>query len=71
MQKLAYPIPEAAELIGVGYVKFYQLIGSGELDTFRVGRRRLCSAAAIERYIKRQEAVERQVRTGADKFETA
>ena len=62
MDKLAYPISEAAELIGIGYVKCYELISSGELETFRVGRRRLCSAAAIQRYIERQEAAERQTK---------
>ncbi len=66
MDKLAYAIPEAAELIGVGYVKCYELISSGELETFRVGRRRLCSVAAIQRYIERQEAEEHQARAGAE-----
>ncbi len=71
MDKLAYPIPEAADLLGVGYVKVYELIREGELETFRVGRRRLCSAAAIQRYIERQEAEERRERAGADKSQTA
>ena len=67
MDKLAHAIPDAAELIGVGYVKCYELISSGELETFRVGRRRLCSAAAIQRYIERQEEAERQAKAGTDK----
>ncbi len=70
MDKLAYPIPEAAEELGIGYVKCYELISSGELETFRVGRRRLCSGAAIQRYIQRQEAAERQARVGADRPRT-
>ena len=71
MLKLAYAVPEAADLLGIGYVKLYELIRRGELETFRVGRRRLCSAAAIQRYIERQEAVERSTKLGTDHSEMA
>lgn len=51
-----YPVPEAAQQIGVSRDKTFQLIASGELRSFRVGRRRLVSAEAIRDFIHQAEA---------------
>ena len=50
MQKLLYPFPEAWEAIGIGRTKFLELVKAGEIETVRIGRRRLVSAAALEDY---------------------
>lgn len=60
MEKFAYSIKETASLIGLGYVKTCELMTTGELETFTVGRRRLCSPEAIQKYISRREAAERR-----------
>ncbi len=70
MEKLAFSVSETAKILGLGYVKTYEEIRTGRLRTFRVGRRRLCSAAAIQRYIERQEAAERQAKACADRPRT-
>ena len=45
--KLAYPIDEAFTLIGVTRTRGYQLIAAGTLKTYKDGKRRLCSHAAL------------------------
>lgn len=45
--KLAYPIEEAFALIGVSRTRGYQLINTGALRTYKDGKRRLCSHAAL------------------------
>ena len=48
----ALTVTEARESIGgisVGF--FYQLVNSGQLRTFKIGRRRLISRAAIHDFI--------------------
>ena len=66
MEKLAFSVSETAKILGLGYVKTYEEIRTGRLRTFRVGRRRLCSAEALRDYIERCEAEERANR-GAPK----
>lgn len=54
--KLAYPIEEAFTLIGVSRTRGYQLINSGDLRTYKDGKRRLCSHAAL---VECQRAMEK------------
>ena len=52
----ALTVTEARESIGgisVGF--FYQLVNSGQLRTFKIGRRRLVSREAITEFIRAQE----------------
>jgi excisionase family DNA binding protein len=51
----AVSLPEAGKRIGVSHSKTKELCRSGELRSFRVGRRRLCSYEAIAEYIAKQE----------------
>ncbi len=44
--RLAYPIEEAFELIGVSRTRGYQLINAGKLKTFKDGKRRLATHLA-------------------------
>jgi hypothetical protein len=52
----AYPIAEAFKRLGAGPVKGYQLINSGELETFKIGSRRLATDAALHRLIQNRLA---------------
>ncbi|WP_280331044.1 helix-turn-helix domain-containing protein [Nocardia wallacei] len=42
---------EVRELIPIGHSKYYELIGSGELRSVRVGRRRFVTEQAVVDYI--------------------
>lgn len=49
--RLAYPIPEAAEIIGIGRTTLYREIGLGRIATVAIGRRRLVTRQALEAYV--------------------
>ncbi len=53
--KLSYTVDQAAKGIGLNRNAIYTLIAKGELKTFKVGRRRLVSAAALSDFIARKE----------------
>lgn len=63
--KLAYPIEEAFALIGVSRTRGYQLINSGTLRTYKAGRTRLCSHAALTECQRAMETASTQGRTAA------
>ena len=46
----------ACRLLSVGNTRLYQLIKTGELDSFLDGRSRKITVASIERYISRRLA---------------
>ena len=52
---VAYSLDEGAERIGVGKTTFEALVADGAIKTFKVGRRRLVSRAALERFVERME----------------
>jgi excisionase family DNA binding protein len=49
-------VEEAAEQLGVGRSKVYQLIGSGDLASIAIGTRRKVSRAAVDAYIAARSA---------------
>ena len=53
MEQLLYGVDQAAKMLGLGRVKTYELIMSGQLVSHTVGRRRLISAEALRAYVKR------------------
>lgn len=53
--KLAYPIEEAFDLIGVSRTRGYQLINSGLLKSFKDGKRRLATHRACEECVATME----------------
>ncbi len=55
IQKATYSIPEAMELLGLSRQTIYNIINSGELTTYTVGRRRFVSSRAISDFIRRRE----------------
>lgn len=52
--RLAYPVADAAELLGVGRTYVYELMGRGELRSFTVGRRRLVAHDDLVAFIDAQ-----------------
>ena len=57
--RLAYSIPEAAELLAIGRTYVYDLIRRGDLPTVKSGRRRLIRHEALVAYLDTLEGVER------------
>ena len=52
-ERLAFPVAEAAVLLGIGKTKTRELIASGQLGSIRAGRRLLVPRSEIEAYIAR------------------
>ena len=49
--KLAYSIAEACGLLGVGRTTLYSLIKSGDIETFKIGRRRVITDEALRAWL--------------------
>jgi excisionase family DNA binding protein len=55
--KIAYTIKEATAAIGLSRSTIYKLMASGELQTIRIGQRRLIRAEALNRLLTGSEQV--------------
>ncbi|GGC31196.1 hypothetical protein GCM10011371_18300 [Novosphingobium marinum] len=53
---LAVPPKKGFDMLGVGVTKGYELINSGELESFTIGRARRITTASIEALIDRRLA---------------
>ena len=62
MDKILLKVPEVAEMIGLGRSKAYQLMGSGELASVRVGRARRIPTEAVRKWVADQSAAEERSR---------
>jgi excisionase family DNA binding protein len=49
MEPVLHPIKRFCHVYGVGRTKAYELINAGELDTVKVGRKRLITDASARR----------------------
>lgn len=58
-------VAEAAKRIGIGRSQTYELVASGELESFTIGRRRIVPESAIRTFFARRLAASRAERTGA------
>lgn len=56
-RRIAYTIKEATAAIGLSRSTIYKLIASGELQTIRIGQRRLIRAEALNRLLTGSEQV--------------
>jgi excisionase family DNA binding protein len=54
--KLLHEINEATELIGLGRSKLYELLATGEIESVKVGKRRLIPHAALVEFVDRLRA---------------
>lgn len=46
-------VARAAAMLGIGKTKLYELVGSGELETIRIGRRTLVLQSSIDALVSR------------------
>jgi excisionase family DNA binding protein len=53
VEKLAYQINEAVEASGLGRTTLYAAIAAGELETIKVGTRRLITRDALLDFLER------------------
>lgn len=49
--RIAYSITDAAAAVGISRSTLYTLMGTGDLPTFKIGKRRLISAEALARLV--------------------
>lgn len=49
--RVAVSVMEAARLLGIGRTKTYELLNSGDLRAFKIGRRTVISLASIRELI--------------------
>ena len=64
MTKMLLPIPDAAMALGIGVTKCWELIAAGDLETVRIGRRRLVPVSALEKYVHDLEQAVRDAGVG-------
>jgi excisionase family DNA binding protein len=65
MDKLGYSVEEGAEITGLGRSKMYELLASNEVESVKVGRRRIIPAAALQRFMDGLVATARAQRDSA------
>lgn len=47
MEQVLFSVRETAGILGIGRTKLYELIGGGQLETVKIGKRRLVRASSI------------------------
>lgn len=62
MERIAFPLDEAASMLGMSRRQIYRVIDSGELEAFHEGRSRKVSRRALDAYVARREEEARQQR---------
>lgn len=53
---LLYKPEAAAEVLGIGRSKIFELIAAGQIETVQIGRSRRVPAQALEEYVARLRA---------------
>lgn len=56
VKPLAFTVEQALEIVPISRTRLYAAIGSGELQTFKDGRRRLISARALDEFVAALES---------------
>jgi Helix-turn-helix domain len=54
-ERLTCTITDACEATGLGRTKLYGLIGSGDVETATIGRRRLVKVRSLRRLLKMED----------------
>lgn len=52
-ERLVYSVEEAADILGIGRTFMFQLVTTGQIDSFKIGSRRKIHRDAIDRYLHR------------------
>lgn len=50
-ERLVYSVEEAADILGIGRTFMFQLVTTGQIDSFKIGSRRKIHRDAIDRYL--------------------
>ena len=61
MDPLAVSITQAAQIIGCGRSKMYELINRGQLETVRIGRRHLVRVSSLRSLVQVGTAADQQL----------
>jgi excisionase family DNA binding protein len=56
MERLAVSIEEAAESLGIGRTKMWELVQAGSIRSFRVGVQRRISVKDLEAWVEAQQS---------------
>jgi hypothetical protein len=54
--KLSYTVDDALAVTGLNRNAFYRAISTNQIATFKVGKRRMVSARALQDFIERKES---------------
>jgi excisionase family DNA binding protein len=66
-EPVLYSVEEAADLLGIGRTFMFRLIRTGQIQSFKIGKRRKITSDAIHEYInrlQREQADTGQARDG-------
>jgi len=55
-QQLAHSLTDAARSLNIGTTKLGELVASGEIPSFKIGRRRLVTPDALAEYVRKVSA---------------
>jgi excisionase family DNA binding protein len=55
VQRLAYPVNEAAHLLGVSRSQLYELFSTGQVGSVKIGAKRLVRHEALVAYLDKLE----------------
>ena len=64
LQDRGFSVEQAAEVIGVSRATIFELIGSGQLGSIKIGRRRVIPGVAIHEFITNRLADSRAAQDG-------
>lgn len=53
MEPLLIDVEEGARLLGIGRSRFYLLLQTGEVESLKIGRRRVVPLTALEAFVER------------------
>ena len=64
-ERLSYSVDDALAVTGLNRNAFYRAISTNQIATFKVGKRRMVSARALQDFIDRKEREAQQGRAAA------
>lgn len=65
VEKVGYSVEETMQATGLGRSTVYELLGSGELESIKVGRRRIVPVDAITQFMNSKRAAAQESTAGA------
>jgi excisionase family DNA binding protein len=61
MEKLGYSVEQAADAVGIGRTEMYARLATGEIESVKVGRRRIVPADALREWLDQLRATAKAV----------